>query len=146
MNAFELGAEEAMTKVALAKAFGGLSSMAPSANKVLGQTMTKSRAQIRNTNRAVVKPPKSAQAKPMDVKTSVPAPPQVGPATITSTQAPAPVMGKTGGLKRRKRDKTSSGEPRTGGEPQRPGEDMRTRAPGPENQPLTFTNGKPHDF
>ena len=140
----KLGAIDAMTKIALAKAFGGLSSMAPATNSVLGTTMARSRAQIRNTNRAVVKPVSTSVGKATDVKTSVPAPPQVGPATITSTQQPATVSTKTGALKRR--DRTSAGEPKTGGRPQRPGEDMRTRRSEPSNEPLTFTSGKPHDF
>jgi hypothetical protein len=144
-EAWELGTVDGMTKVALRLAFGGLPSLAPAALSNLKQTTQAATRQRNVVSKATVKPPASAQAKPMVVKTPQPPAPQVGPATITPTQMPA--MQKLNALRRKKsRDRTSGGEPRTGGEPMRPGEDMRMREPAPGNQPLTFTNGKPHDF
>lgn len=141
----KLGALDAMEKVALRSAFGGLPSLAPAALSNLKQTTSAATRQRNVVSKATVKPPASAQAKPMVVKTPQPPAPQVGPATITPTQMPA--MQKLNALRRKKsRDRTSGGEPRTGGEPMRPGEDMRMKEPQPGNQPLTFTNGRPHDF
>jgi hypothetical protein len=129
------------TKTAAA---GILGAIAPATRTVLGQTAVASRSQIRAVKRARVKP---VQHKPMKVETPAPAPPRVEPATSTPSQMPTPfsAAGKLGAANAIK-DRTTAGEPRTGGKPQRPGENMTTRKNKPSNEPVVFTNGKPHDF
>lgn len=132
-----------------AAAAGYLDGTAKATNTVLGNTATATRAQIQGTGRAM-KAAKPPVAKPAVVKTPSPAAPRVEPSTITPTQAPimksaAARAGAREALRRRRR---GTGDPPTGGEPRRPGEDMSLRHAAPSNEPVTHTGGAggPRDF
>lgn len=123
----------------MGKAFGGLSAVAPATASVLGKTQSAFRSQTQGTKRAVTKP---VVHKPQVVKTPAPAPPRVEPATQTPNMPPVMKLGAIEYLK----DRVGAGVPKTGGRPQRPGEDMDTRNPKPSNEPVVHTNVRPHDF
>lgn len=132
-------------------AAGYLGGLARATNTVLGNTATAARAQIQGTGRAM-KAAKPPVAKPKVVKTPAPAAPRVEPSTITPTQAPlmksaAARAGARAALRKHRR-RTGTGDPVTGGEPRRPGEDMTMRHLAPSNEPVTHTGGAggPRDF